>query len=153
MKKLGKIILGIIRTVVAPVAAYLIMYLLIMMPLWAWGWAARPISFNGISIIQIVLIIIGAFIALNLLGFWIMGFWMLPGFVHRAISPRIKWLRITSASLLSVWIIHGQIIIAPTLRVTDGTGGSRPATGLIIYLSACVLISAVGLMVISIMDD
>lgn len=157
MNKPGRIVLGLLRTIVAPIIAYVVMYLLVLIPIWTWGWAAKPIDLTNISVIQIVLIIVAAIIIISCIGYWFMALWMIPGLIHRTISPRIKWLRITTASLLSVWIIIGQIITAISGRnglMTDRYGDviTMPAW-LIIYISICCLISVGGLIITSAIDD
>ncbi|MBC8378259.1 MAG: hypothetical protein H8E62_03705 [Planctomycetes bacterium] len=157
MKKLWKAILITIRTIAAPIAAYLVMYLLLMIPIWGWGWAVRPIDITSISVLKIVIIIVGAFILLSVAGYWIMALWLAPAALHKAISPPIRWLRVTTASILSAWIIIGQIITSIAGRcglMTNGYGEIIVMPiGLIIYMSICILISTSGLIILAVDDS
>ena len=152
-----KIIINILRTVIAATVSYAALAIIILFPVWCWGWIADPIDLTNISILKIILILVIAVIILNGLWYWIMALVMLPGGLIKLIAPPKKWIWITTASLITCWMLAclTLIIIASQYDcITDADGRliAMPMW-MTIYTSICTIIGSLGLLGSTIFAD
>lgn len=147
-----KFILGMLRTVLAGGLAYGVFYFFSMLPVWCWGWIARPIDLTHISILQVIIIIFVAGLAFSFLSYWFIAIAILPGSLINSVAPQRKWIKITIASLVSLQIIAELaifIIVYKTgcVRIGDGTTSVAAdlPIGLTIYSSICGIVAIGGM--------
>lgn len=130
LEQLQRVILGFAQGILAPLIAYAAIFILIMLPVWCWGWLADPTNLSRISILQIILIVVAVGIIFWSLTVWIVALTVLPATLIHVIAPPCKWIRVGTAGLLVCWMVATQalVIIAYNIgciRISDGLTSKR----------------------------
>jgi len=140
IRKVGMLLWGFLRALIAFIVSIIILELIIRTPLWLWRIAAIPLDSDNLTVGSVILMIIVASIILGGFTFWIVALCMAPGGMIKVIAPDRRWVHVSIATIMILSHALGTIGL-----VVFGVawGASKIIT---MYLIASAVIAYIGLL-------